>query len=74
MVQIAEFEFNFERERNHTLKFKIPPVDAKDVKFDFHRDDHNHICLNRVIFYTPEEELPDLNENWNEKARTSNLH
>ena len=63
MVQIAEFEVDFEGKRNRTLKFKIPPILAKDIKFDLHHDNHFHISLNRVIFYTPEEELPDKDEN-----------
>ena len=63
VVQIAAFEVDFEGERNRTIMFKIPPVEAKDMKFDLHHDNHFHISLTRVFFLTPEEELPVLDEN-----------
>lgn len=56
-VPIGEFRMNYEGKRHRTLKYKTPTIDTSWMKFSFHHDNHDHIQLNRIFFYTPEELL-----------------
>ena len=61
-VEVGKFELNFEQKRHHLLKFKVPTCRTTEMKFDFHHDHHDHFQLNRILFYTADELLGEIEE------------